>query len=367
MPCLVAVVGHEEGTVARRVLVVEDEPKLAELVKVFLVEKGFVVLVAHDGEKGLEMARRERPDLVLSDVLLPRLIGWELCRRIKAEPALVHTRVVLMTAVYTKARYRSDATEAGADDFVSKPLDLEDLAARLDHLLPVERPVPRPRPEAPPLPPLPPKPEPATPPVPKSKLPTPPAPMPEPVTPQPAARQPLPQPRSVEPMPAPRQPAAEPAPPAPVRSASTAATSKPPHVDVDAALAGLVPPRRKAPRPEPAADQPAGGNEAAFDARLAAMRRKFAQALPGSLAQIERTWAVAAGGCEIQPWEDLARLAHDLAGSAGSFGFPAVGDAARELEEVIRRHLAGGEALAGKARGAVKQHVERLGTLVHLL
>ncbi|MCU0293432.1 MAG: response regulator [Thermoanaerobaculaceae bacterium] len=356
MPCLVAVVGHEEGTVARRVLVVEDEPKLAELVKAFLVEKGFVVLVAHDGEKGLEMARRERPDLVLSDVLLPRLIGWELCRRIKAEPTLEHTRVVLMTAVYTKARYRNDATEAGADDFVSKPLDLDDLAVRLAHLLPAERPAPRLRPEA--APPRPPEPEPATPPPPR----------PEPVAPRPAVKEPPQQSRPVEPKPVSRQPAPEPAPPpAPVRPTPVVATSRPPHVDVDAALAGLVPPRRKAPKPEPAADQPAGGNEAAFDARLAAMRRKFAQALPGSLAQIERTWAVAAGGCEIQPWEDLARLAHDLAGSAGSFGFPAVGDAARELEEVVRTHLARGEALAGKARGAVKQHVERLGTLVHLL
>jgi CheY-like chemotaxis protein/HPt (histidine-containing phosphotransfer) domain-containing protein len=357
MRCLVAVVGQEEGTVARRVLVVEDEPKLAELVKTFLVEKGFVVLVAHDGEKGLEMARRERPDLVLSDVLLPRLIGWELCRKIRAEPTLEHTRVVLMTAVYTKSRYRNDATEAGADDFVSKPLDLEDLATRLTHLLPAEREAPRPRPEATPPPPQPPKPEP----------PAPPAPKPEPVAPRLAVRESLPQPRPVEPKPAPRQPVPEPAPPASVTPTPAVATSRTPHVDVDAALAGLVQPRRKAAKPAPVVDQPPVDSETAFDARLAAMRRKFAQALPGSLAQVERTWAVAAGGCEIQPWEDLARLAHDLAGSAGSFGFPAVGDAARELEEVIRTHLARGEALAGKARGAVKQHVERLGTLVHLL
>ncbi len=333
--------GEEEGTVARRVLVVEDEPKLAELVKVFLVERGFTVLVAHDGDKGLEIARREKPELVLSDVLLPRLIGWELCRRIKADSTLQGTRVILMTAVYTKSRYRNDATEAGADDFVSKPLDLEDLALRLESLLPVTRPASRRRAvSGGPPPPSgnrdPEPPDQAANGLQRTLVPMGPEPVSSPISTNAAAAWP------------------ESGPPEPPRRQRPEPT-----IDIDATLADLVPPRRGVPKPTP--------TESHFDERLAAMHRRFAAALPATLAEIEHVWATAAGGRETSLWEDLARRAHDLAGSAGSFGFPAVGDAARELEEVVRTLLESGSLPGGKGRLAVKQHVERLGALVNLL
>lgn len=339
----------------RRVLVVEDERKLAELIKVSLEAKGFVVLLAHDGEKGLEVARRERPALVLSDVLLPKLNGWDLCRKVRSESTLASTRVVLMTAVYTKARYRVDATEAGADDFVPKPLDLDDLALRIERLLGAHSEPERTRKE-------------------DSWAETPPA------EPEPARE------RSSEVGP----PVREEAPPSPAPAVASSegpqvgssqvgpagATPQPvilprrksTPVDVEAALAGLVPAPRPAARPpsaKPAAAEPEPENGLAE--RLAAMRRRFARGLPATMAEIETAWVRSAGGCELPPWEDLARLAHDLAGSAGSFGLPAVGDAARELEEAIRVHLAGGVPLGGKARANIKQHVERLGALVHLL
>lgn len=326
---------------ARRVLVVEDEPKLAELVKVFLAEKGFTVLVAHNGDKGLEIARREKPELVLSDVLLPGLIGWELCRRIKADSTLQATRVILMTAVYTKSRYRNDATEAGADDFVSKPLDLEDLASRLENFLPFARPASRTRAE--------------------SGGPPPPSGYGDRESPDPAAsgsqRTLTPQgPGLVSNAMSTDASAArhETAPPVPLRRPRPE-----PAIDVDATLADLVPPRRAVPKATP--------SESRFDERLAAMHRRFATALPATLTEIEHVWATAAGGRETSLWEDLARRAHDLAGSAGSFGFPAVGDAARELEEVVRALLESGALPGGKGRLTVKQHVERLGALVNLL
>lgn len=337
----------------RRVLVVEDEKKLAELIKVSLEAKGYVVLLAHDGEKGLEMARRERPALVLSDVLLPKLNGWDLCRKIRSEPALTATRVVLMTAVYTKSRYRVDAAEAGADDFVPKPLDLDDLAGRIDGLLGV---MPASEPpheevswvdvghsvselagESP-------------------RQPASPARDEAPVSPIQVVV-PREEPDGIHPQAVPADVTPPPVVPARRKTAP---------VDVEAALAGLVPPPRPAARQSAARVADVQPENGAAD-RLAAMRRRFARSLPATMAEIEAAWVHAAGGCELPPWEELARLAHDLAGSAGSFGLPAVGDAARELEESIRTHLATGAPLAGRARASVKQYVERLGTLVHLL
>lgn len=134
-------------------------------------------------------------------------------------------------------------------------------------------------------------------------------------------------------------------------------------VDVSAALAGLAELERRPAKPHAGGETKAPG----FDKRLAAMRRSFAAALPETLARIERAWAAAAGAADPRLWEELARLGHDLAGSAGSFGLPAVGDAARELEEAVRDLLASGGPVTARTRLAVKQQVERLGALVHLL
>lgn len=341
----------------RRILVVEDERKLAELVRAFLADRGYAVLVAHDGEKGVDMALRERPAVVLSDVLLPKLNGWDLCRRIKAEPSLAATKVILMTAVYTKARYRTDAIEAGADDFVPKPLDLEDLAVRIGRLFHLDRPPAAPSRAAPPV-------EQAAAPLSPSAPPA----VTEGVSPA-LERQPVAAPESpftVPAFPAAAPPAADASAPQ-VRSTEPAAPRRQkPALDVDEALAGLAPRPRPAPREKPP-EQPTAGNGNDFDVHLAALRRRFAAGLPATLSRIERAWVAAAGGCERGPWEELAHLAHDLAGSAGSFGLPAVGDAARELEESVRTHLASGVPLSGKARAVLKQYVERLGALIHLL
>lgn len=369
----------------RRILVVEDERRLAELVKAFLADKGYAVLVAHDGEKGVETALREKPAVVLSDVLLPKLNGWDLCRRIKAEPTLAATRVILMTAVYTKPRYRTDATEAGADDFVPKPLDLEDLAVRIGRLFHFDRP---PAATARPAPPVEEAEVPPAPPAPKVEAKASSSRVAEPRSPaasSPAEDAPrvrrqvaLPEPAPVRPTPpvdasappAPTSPTPRPATPAHVPQASLPEPPTPrrqkPRLDVDATLAGLAPKPRVAPR-EASSAKPASGNGSDFDLHLAAMRRRFAAGLPATLSRIERAWVAAAGGGEHGQWDELAHLAHDLAGSAGSFGLPAVGDSARELEEAVRTHVASGVPIGAKARAAIKQHVEQLGALIHLL
>jgi CheY-like chemotaxis protein len=416
---------------AKLVLVVEDESRLATLVKAFLVDRGYAVLVARDGQEGLEIARREKPALVLSDVLLPHVSGWDVCRQIKMDPDLVGTGVVLMTAVYTKTRYRVEAVEAGADGFVSKPLDLEDLAARFEALLgpepsagsrreetrpavaPVARETDGGRPAAqgnaspPPLASVEPSSRPSSVSASASQaVATTPA-MPGTAAPQPAPTQVPGSVKLVRPVaPKPPQPRTAAQPPAqagalPAPAATPAASPQvvvpaarpptpaaerpvpdPPHaevrtrpepsgraavaVDVNAALAGLEELGRPAGR-SARSGKPVVPTSPQFAERLAAMRRSFAAALPQTLANIERAWAAAAGGADPRLWEELARLGHDLAGSAGSFGLPAIGDAARELEDVVRGLLDGPAPVPARTRRAVKEHLERLGALVNLL
>lgn len=114
------------------VLLVDDE-RLIQRVAVRTIEAlGYGVLVAQDGEHGLEMARRYKPDLVLTDALMPKLDGREMGRQIKQDPETAHVKVVLMTALYTGVKYEQEAYKAyKVDDYVTKPLDVGRLKAVL--------------------------------------------------------------------------------------------------------------------------------------------------------------------------------------------------------------------------------------------
>jgi CheY-like chemotaxis protein len=93
---------------------------------------GYGVVVAEDGATGLEMARRHRPELVLTDALLPKMDGREMCRLIKEDPSCGGTKVVVMTALYTSLRYEREAYKAfKVDGYVAKPLAIDDLDALL--------------------------------------------------------------------------------------------------------------------------------------------------------------------------------------------------------------------------------------------
>jgi len=113
------------------ILVVDDEPGITDLVKLALEPRGYRVLTARDGPSAFELAVSERPDLVLSDLLLPRMHGFELCKRIKAVPELKHTIVIMMTAVYKTSKYRGEAHEQGADDFFHKPFTASEVLERV--------------------------------------------------------------------------------------------------------------------------------------------------------------------------------------------------------------------------------------------
>jgi DNA-binding response OmpR family regulator/Fe2+ transport system protein FeoA len=118
------------------VLVVDDEPEIRQLVQKTLAAKGYEVVVAQDGADGLEKAERLVPDLVLLDAMLPKVHGFDVCRRIKASPRTRHVPVVMMTAIFRGWRFAQDAKESyGAVDYIEKPFRLDDVVRRVEAAL----------------------------------------------------------------------------------------------------------------------------------------------------------------------------------------------------------------------------------------
>ncbi len=117
-------------------LVVDDEPEIRQLVERMLVSKGYAVALAIDGQEALDQADRLVPDLVLLDAMLPKVHGFDACRRIKASARTRQVPVIMMTAIYRGWRFAQDARDSyGASDYVEKPFRMDDLLARIEHAL----------------------------------------------------------------------------------------------------------------------------------------------------------------------------------------------------------------------------------------
>jgi class 3 adenylate cyclase/CheY-like chemotaxis protein len=119
------------------VLVVDDVEQNVKLMQAVLVPHGFTVVTAMSGEEGLAALAQSLPDVVLLDVLMPGLDGYETCRRIRSDPATTFLPVVMVTA--SGERERLKAIEAGADDFITKPFDQAELLARVRSLVRIKR------------------------------------------------------------------------------------------------------------------------------------------------------------------------------------------------------------------------------------
>jgi DNA-binding response OmpR family regulator len=119
---------------AKTVLVIDDEPELVKLLDYNLTRAGYTVLTARDGEKGLAAARQHAPDLVLLDVMMPGLDGWEVCKRLRAEPSTASVPLLMLTAKAEEGD-RVLGLELGADDYVTKPFGVNELLARVKALL----------------------------------------------------------------------------------------------------------------------------------------------------------------------------------------------------------------------------------------
>jgi CheY-like chemotaxis protein len=117
-----------------KILLVEDNEMNRDMLSRRLRRKGYQVVMALDGEKGLEMAQSEQPDLILMDMGLPVLDGWETTRRLKADAATRHVPVIALTA-HAMSSDREKTLEAGCDDYETKPIELPRLLAKIEALL----------------------------------------------------------------------------------------------------------------------------------------------------------------------------------------------------------------------------------------
>jgi two-component system cell cycle response regulator DivK len=117
-----------------KILLVEDNEMNRDMLSRRLIRKGYEVVMATDGQQGVSMATSERPDLILMDMSLPVLDGWEATRRLKADPATGRIPVIALTA-HAMAGDRDKALAAGCDDFDTKPVELTRLLEKIEALL----------------------------------------------------------------------------------------------------------------------------------------------------------------------------------------------------------------------------------------
>jgi len=121
-----------------RVLIVDDTPANVKLLEDLLAFHGYEIEAASDGEAALAMIRENTPDLVLLDVVMPGLSGYDVCRAIRADARLAMLPVVMVTALEDREE-RVKGIEAGADDFLSKPINPPELLARVKSILRIRR------------------------------------------------------------------------------------------------------------------------------------------------------------------------------------------------------------------------------------
>ena len=116
---------------ATTVLVVEDDRNIAELLQLYLEKEGYTVAVAHDGGEGVAKFRSVKPDLVLLDVMMPVMNGWEVCKTIREE---AQTPIIMLTAK-GETEDKIHGLRTGADDYITKPFEMREVLARMEAVL----------------------------------------------------------------------------------------------------------------------------------------------------------------------------------------------------------------------------------------
>ena len=118
----------------KRILLVEDEPQMAELIKMRLESQPYEVYVIHDGKEGYEMAKMRNPDLIILDLMLPSMDGYKICGLLKRDGRYAKIPVLIFTAK-AQEEDRQLAQEAGADAYMTKPFEAKALLAKIEELL----------------------------------------------------------------------------------------------------------------------------------------------------------------------------------------------------------------------------------------
>lgn len=118
----------------KKILVVDDEPEIVLLIQGRLKAAGYDVIIAHDGLTALELARRQNPDCVVLDVMMPKMDGYRVCRMLKFDQVYQHIPVILLTAK-GKDEDRETGAQVGADAYISKPFDAGSLLKQIQTLI----------------------------------------------------------------------------------------------------------------------------------------------------------------------------------------------------------------------------------------
>ncbi len=121
-------------TTPTRLLVVDDDKEIVRLLRAYLEQAGFIVFTAYDGETAFNLIRRERPSLVLLDLMLPDRDGWDITKKIRADSILANTPIIMLTARVEDSD-KIVGLELGADDYVTKPFNPREVVARVRSVL----------------------------------------------------------------------------------------------------------------------------------------------------------------------------------------------------------------------------------------
>jgi len=119
---------------ARKILVIEDNPNLLRQISYAFTWEGYEVVTTMNGSDGLRIAREEKPDLLVLDIMLPGIDGYQFCRYLRADPETIHLPIIILTAK-AQPRDQEAGFRAGADDYLTKPIALSELVTRVESLL----------------------------------------------------------------------------------------------------------------------------------------------------------------------------------------------------------------------------------------
>lgn len=122
------------GEESKKILIVDDEPDVASLLNLMLKSKGYETIIAGDGQEALEKARHEKPDLIVLDIMLPRLDGYKVARMLKFDEKFSHIPIIMVTAKIQE-KDKKTGLEMGADAYITKPFDTAMLLEKINEVL----------------------------------------------------------------------------------------------------------------------------------------------------------------------------------------------------------------------------------------
>ena len=123
-----------ENKVAKKILVVDDEQDIVETLKFVIEAKGYICLCAYDGEEGLMLAKEEMPDLIILDVMMPKINGFKISRLLKYDNKYKDIPILMVTA-RSQDEDKLIGEETGADEYITKPFEIDDVMQRIDKYL----------------------------------------------------------------------------------------------------------------------------------------------------------------------------------------------------------------------------------------